>query len=429
MMRVSGGVQRGRALTAPLPTAPARLGGRDPTHAPTGDLGLARCAGVSAAAGGAGVPVSVVRLEGVDAPVLVPGRASPLQPDPFRGYVHKLWKACAFPEQRRAIESLRRLPTHPESPKTDRPWVAILISEPSRLLPGGFAALPALVESIRALGGEPILVPPMLDLMLPNDRAGRRAGIASLAQRFHGIIGPGGADVHPRIYKERVTHARDPIYPRDRFEAEFVKAGLGGNAFLLGICRSHQLWNAATGGTLVQDVEQEGLSSVSQDQDRFGLPRSEPFVLRSEDGSLIFENRVELREGCEVARLVGESSLLTNSLHHQAVGRPGAPFEVTGLVADPGTGRPTIETTEAWNAITTQFHPELMMHDPRFRGLVETVTRRAHVFFQAERMKAEDEAGLETLLARVSAQAGDVLTAVDREWLRARVAPRLGLEG
>lgn len=426
-MRVCGDGHRAQAPLAARARATSPSAVRDQAHAPRGDLGLVRTAPVSTAPRASAAPFSVVQLDGLAAPVLVPGATTPRHPDPFRAYVRKLGKACAFPRQTDAIERLARVQTRPAPPRTDRPWVAIMISEPSRLLPGRFAALPELVESVRALGAEPILIPPMLDLLLPNELAARREGIASLAGRFHGIIGPGGADVHPRLYKERITHARDPIYPRDRFEAEFVTAALRGNAFLLGICRSHQLWNAATGGKLVQDVELEGLSSVSQDQDRFGLPRSEPFVVRSADGSVIFENRVELEEDSEVARLLGETSIVTNSLHHQAVAEPGAGFEVTGLVPDPVTGRPTIETTESWNAITTQFHPELMMHDPRFRRLVETVTRRAHVLFQADRLKAEGSADLGALIDRVRARVGDILSGADLDWLRERAAPRLAL--
>lgn len=422
-----------RAETRTLtPLAPAQtftrpgLARRAPSL-PKGDLGLARVARVSVDPNGGALPVSLVRLEGAAAPMLIPGAVTPLTPNPFKTYARKLAKACAFPDQ---VEEIARLGAHPsrvEPLRSDRPWVALMVSEPSSLLPGEFKTLERLAETVRKLGCEPILIPPMLDLVLVQDLKARRAGISSLASRFHGIIGPGGADVHPRIYKERITHAVNPVYPRDRFEADFVTSAMKGHTFLLGVCRSHQLWNAATGGKLVQDVQREGLSSISQDQDEFGLPRSEPFVVRDESGAVVFENRVHFTESSELARLVGAPSVLTNSLHHQAVERPGASLEVTGLVPDPVTERPTIEATESWNVITTQFHPELMMHDDRFRRLVETVARRAHVFFHAEGMKSSGETGVKRLADRVRGAAGELLSELDRRWLEAEVAPRLQL--
>lgn len=423
---------RVQSRLSPRFEAPAAVRGAKqlagPLLTPARDLGLSRTGLVSGLRHSKPFPVTLVSLEGAPAPMLVPGAHSPLERDPFKTYVRKLAKAEAFPDQKADISRLLSLPSKVEPIGAERPWVAIMISEPSSLLPGEFETLNVLAEMVRKQGCEPILVPPMLDLVLPNERTARREAIQSLARRFNGLIGPGGADVHPRIYKSRITHSIDPIYPRDRFEADFVTAAMSGPAFLLGVCRSHQLWNAATGGKLVQDVQLDGLSNTSQDQDKFGIPRSEPFVVRDDNGEIVFENRVELAAGSQIAELLGEDSVLTNSLHYQAVETPGRDLRVTGLVPDSVTGKDTIEATEAWNVITTQFHPELMLGDERFKRLVETVGRRAHVFFELDRMKPKNETGFEQLLAAVNAAAKAALTQIDRAWMNAELAPRMAAE-
>ena len=393
---------------------------------PTEGLGLAKTAPCAANLGAAPLPVTLVRLAGAPAPMLIPGAVTPLNRNPFRTYLQKLAKVHAFPDQKQDIAKLERLPSQVEMTSTARPWVAIMVSEPCSLLPGEFETLSVLADLVRKRGCEPVLVPPMLDLVLPKDREARLRGIESMGRRFKGVIGPGGADVHPRIYKSRITHAVDPVYPRDRFESDFVAAVMQGDAFGVGFCRSHQLWNAATGGKLVQDVELDGLSNISQDQDKFGIPRSEPFVVRNDKGEVVFENRVELAPGSQIADLLGEASVLTNSLHHQAVEKPGRGFRVTGLVPDPVTGKDTIEATESWNAIATQFHPELMLADERFLRLVETVARRAHIFFQLDRLKTQGEVKLERLVEAVQTATQNGMTEVDRTWMATELAPRLG---
>jgi putative glutamine amidotransferase len=67
----------------------------------------------------------------------------------------------------------------------------------------------------------------------------------------------------------------------------------------------------------------------------------------------------------------------TNSLHHQAVGRPGGGVVVTGIAEDGVIegfeldGRPEV--------LAVQWHPEMLAEqpDPAFAWLVEEARRRA----------------------------------------------------
>lgn len=374
-----------RVVSAPRPhAAPPVLDAGVPARV-RADAFEGRAARVGSSAGPKALAgFARLRFEGAAADILLPAVTSPYARSPLQLYASRVERSNAFPEQRAALRELGRVGATwaPMAAEGTRPVVAILISEPQALLPGGSPAVERLAEMLRAKGCDPVLIPPLADVLIGTDRAHVKATLAELVQRFDGVVGPGGADVHPRLYRSPVTYSITPNYPRDRFESELAMLAMERDCFMLGICRSHQLWNAARGGKLVQDVRKEGLSSISQNQDDYGLEEHEPFVVKDAEGRVQFENRVRLAPDSQFAAILGGlDSIVTNSYHHQSVDRPGRGLRVTGVVLDPATGQDTVEATEGKNVITTQFHPELMMDaDPRFRTLTETVARRAHVF-------------------------------------------------
>ena len=84
----------------------------------------------------------------------------------------------------------------------------------------------------------------------------------------------------------------------------------------------------------------------------------------------------ESAAGSRLSTLYGEN-VATNSLHHQAVGRPGAGSIVTGTAEDGVIegfeidGRPEV--------LAVQWHPEMLAEqpDPAFAWLVEEARRFA----------------------------------------------------
>ncbi|MCC6554422.1 MAG: gamma-glutamyl-gamma-aminobutyrate hydrolase family protein [Polyangiaceae bacterium] len=298
------------------------------------------------------------------------------------------------------------------------PRVGIVASEPRKLLPGQDGEVANFVALCVRTGCRPVLIPPCADLAGGD---GRDIAAGALAAALDGVIGPGGDDVDPAIYDEENERAEDTNYPRDRFEADFALAAMETPAFMFGICRSHQLWNAATGGSLVQDVQAEGLSHLSQRQSDFAIDGAEPFIVRGPDGAVAFENRVVLSAGSQIARVLGGAdSVLTNSYHHQAVDKPGDGFAVTGTVWDDVTRRSTIEATERWNVITTQFHPEAMQREPAQRELLETVCRRARIFRMLK------DGGAEGLVDRMRQLPATAFDDSDFEWVAEELAAHLG---
>jgi len=354
----------------------------------------------------------LVTVQGAVADILMPAQGLS-----FPAYLTKLLRERIFPEQQAALtELLKTVPTslRPFPGEAGRPRIGIIVAEPRDLLPKDPPQLARLVEAVRAMGADPVLIPPCLGLAL-----GRSADVAAITGQLDGILGPGGADVDPRIYHARNTASIGTNYLRDRWEADLISAARGSALFLFGICRSHQLWNAASGGDLVQDVRKEGVSSVSQVQTDYGLAPNVPFVLTDSAGHVVFENRVELAPGSRIASAAGAGSLVTNSLHHQLVKRPGAGLEVVGRVFDPATGTSSIEATEAWNVITTQFHPELLGNDPAESHLLGTLGRRAAIF----RFAKGHPFDLRQLLEWMGKDGR--FDASDRRWATRDLAPRI----
>jgi putative glutamine amidotransferase len=125
---------------------------------------------------------------------------------------------------------------------------------------------------------------------------------------------------------------------------------------VLGICRGIQLVNVALGGTLLQHVP----DAVGQDHmcaDALDQPVHE----------------VALAPGSRLAALYGRDRMRVNSIHHQAVDRPGRGVRVTATAPDG-----TVEGIESRDGrvLGVQWHPELLAepavreHLPLFRWLL-----------------------------------------------------------
>ena len=148
------------------------------------------------------------------------------------------------------------------------------------------------------------------------------------------------------------------------------------------------MWNAASGGTLHQDVRENGRTAVSQNQLDYDLPLDLPFVLRSASGKVMYENRVVVARGSLAEAFLETNNLVPNSLHHQVVATPGD-FRVVGTAHDSDTGKRSIEMTERWNGLTIQYHPEFMPSDVSQRRIYNALGRLTTIFRMAREARAE----------------------------------------
>ncbi len=190
----------------------------------------------------------------------------------------------------------------------------------------------AYTDAISAAGLVPLVVPP-----LPAAVASR------VLDAVQGLVLTGGEDVAPRRYGA-VPHATvsDVHEARDECEIALVRAARERAIPTLAICRGIQLANVAFGGTLVQDIPSEHPEAAAHDA---GTARDRRVHL------------VQVDAGSRLARAVGALALPVNSMHHQAVARPGDALRVTARAADR-----IIEGIEsaddAWWMVGVQWHPE-----------------------------------------------------------------------
>lgn len=187
-------------------------------------------------------------------------------------------------------------------------------------------------KSVERAGGIPLLIPFTEDIETVLD----------LAKRCDGILITGGDDVDPLLYDEDVSPKTTHLEPRrDRQEALLVKELLDKTKKpILGICRGCQIINVIAGGTLHQDLASKELYHT--------------ILSASHDA---FAHKVQLKADSLLARIIGSSTMLTNSYHHQAVKDVAAGYDIVGTTADG-----VIEAIEKKGdrfVLGVQWHPEM----------------------------------------------------------------------
>ncbi|HEY1410647.1 MAG TPA: gamma-glutamyl-gamma-aminobutyrate hydrolase family protein, partial [Rhodopila sp.] len=183
------------------------------------------------------------------------------------------------------------------------------------------------------VGGLPVLIPPLGETML------------GLLDTLSGLLVPGSpSNVHPEHYAGGESETPDLHDPeRDRTTLPLIRAAIARGVPVLAICRGIQELNVALGGSLIQRVH------VQKDRmDHRGGPgphatRYGPKHCIDVTGSL--------------ARIVGSDRIAVNSLHGQAIDRPG-----DGLVVEARAPDGTIEAVAMPSApgwlLGVQWHPE-----------------------------------------------------------------------
>jgi putative glutamine amidotransferase len=214
-----------------------------------------------------------------------------------------------------------------------------LVGLPTLAIPPGpkpprFGINQSYVRALTAAGCAPVLIPILND----DDR------LRAIYDRLDGIVFPGGADVAPHEYGEAPIDNVNVIEaPRDRTELTLARWAFADDLPTLGICRGQQVLNVALGGTLHQDLRNQGVTIVEH-SDADGRVRN----------ALL--HRVRLDPGSRLAQLIDETSIEVNSLHHQAVKSVAPQLKVTGT-SDDGVIE-AIESDDRRFLIAVQWHPE-----------------------------------------------------------------------
>lgn len=208
----------------------------------------------------------------------------------------------------------------------------------------------------------PMLIPGLPDSVDIGDLIGTLDGIVLTGAR---------ANVHPKHYGDALTEAHGLMDEgRDAVILPLVRAALDRGVPLLGLCKGIQEMNVALGGSLWPEV------GDLPGRHRHRMPKG------CRDPKIIFElrERIRLRPGGELARIVGAKEIVTNSLHGQAVRDLGKRVVLEGWAADETIEAISVEGARSF-AIGVQWHAEYdAENDPASRALF-------HAFGEAARTR------------------------------------------
>lgn len=178
---------------------------------------------------------------------------------------------------------------------------------------------------------------------------------AAPREALHGLVIGGGDDVSPEHYGGDINDRVRLDLDRDHLEIGWIEHALEEGLPMLGICRGAQLINVVLGGNLHQDI------------------RHMRRITHNHPG-LLPTKQVHLEPGSALSAACRRHRLRVNSLHHQAVDRPGAGLTVVGRDLDRIVQ--AFESDDGRPLFGVQWHPEYIFYLPSqlaiFRWLVRS---------------------------------------------------------
>lgn len=223
-------------------------------------------------------------------------------------------------------------------PKTNLPWIGLNRSYSQTLL---------------ISGAIPLLIP----VNLPVE------SLDTLLSRLDGIILSGGGDVETSRFNG-VEHekAQKPDLERDKIEIELFEQVMKKGIPFLGICRGFQVINVALGGTLYTHI----LDQLENSLDHSNFPEHPRDHLA---------HQVNIKPDSRLAKIVGETSLEVNSMHHQGIkdlaqGLEPAAWAQDGLVE-------AVEVEGHPFGLAVQWHPECLPDAEHSQALFSAFVKAA----------------------------------------------------
>jgi putative glutamine amidotransferase len=194
------------------------------------------------------------------------------------------------------------------------------------------------LRAIELAGGEPVVLAPRPSPLDAEAARGMLGGI-------DGLLVPGGWDLDPVWYGESRADESDELDPAlDQTEIALVRDAVDNRVPVFGICRGQQVINVALGGSLLQHID---------GHDMHGQARS------------LLAHAIDVNPDSELGQVMPDSTVLVNSLHHQAV-KAVAP----GLRATAHSPDGIVEGLESPDGlvVAVQCHPEELVTDQSWAG-------------------------------------------------------------
>lgn len=169
--------------------------------------------------------------------------------------------------------------------------------------------------------------------------------IPTVLDRIDALVLSGGGDVEPHRYGQE-PHEKTwrTNFDRDEFELELIRLAHERMMPVLAICRGIQVVNVAYGGTLIQDIP-SAIGSMDHD------------VI----GHAVWDGHqpVTIAADSKIAKATGETEMLVNSIHHQAIDRLADGFRAVAWAGD-GVVEGIEHEDQDWELLAVQWHPEFL---------------------------------------------------------------------
>ncbi|MDR0536447.1 MAG: gamma-glutamyl-gamma-aminobutyrate hydrolase family protein [Tannerellaceae bacterium] len=221
------------------------------------------------------------------------------------------------------------------------------------------------VQSVLIAGGAPVLIPVITDIQALN----------AIVARLDGILFSGGGDLNPLIFGEEPVPELQDVDPfRDEYDLKLLHLAFERQIPILGICRGHQLINAAFGGTLYQDIHSQ---------------HNQPSLKHSQNMAREFPSHtVTLPVESRLRSIIQGDKLCVNSIHHQAV-KDLAPGFIATAISPDGINE-ALEHPE-YSILSVQWHPEGMAPkgNPQMLSIFRHLVQEATLFAEAKRIHRE----------------------------------------
>ncbi|GLC87257.1 gamma-glutamyl-gamma-aminobutyrate hydrolase family protein [Lysinibacillus piscis] len=188
------------------------------------------------------------------------------------------------------------------------------------------------LQSVELAGGIPLCIPHLDE-----------QDLEAVVSKLDGLLLIGGHDVNPLLYGQEPHPKLDTFHTkRDKSDLAILQSVFQREMPILAICRGHQVLNVAFGGTLIQDIPAQWTQPIAHAQASAREEATHSVVIK----------------GQKLAAIVGETTLRTNSFHHQAIDQLGDGLLVAGVALD-GVNE-AVEHKEHPFCIGVQWHPEAM---------------------------------------------------------------------
>jgi len=158
------------------------------------------------------------------------------------------------------------------------------------------------------------------------------------------VITGGNFDINPKLYSENNGGSRNLKDKRTNFEVDIFQKFLATTKPILGICGGEQLMNVASGGSLIQDINQSIQTTIYHEQQN---PRNE------------VSHEILITRNSKLYNIIKSEKIEVNSAHHQSVNNLGKDF-ISSASASDGIIEAIEHIKHPW-CFGLQWHPEFLI--------------------------------------------------------------------